>query len=829
MPKNWYLLDYISWLEVPAKPEEVEAVQPFTKVLVEDYGYPKNLITTHPQYRVKVRPSDTKKEYPVDIAVFLKEPKDDDSVYIVVECKKQNRKDWIEQLQDYLRFCKAELWVWYNWNERVFLRKIEHSWHVDFEEITNIPRYKQRLEDIWKFKKSDLKPTHNLKQTFKVIRNYLAANAVWVTSDSILAQQLINIIFCKIFDERFTPNDWILSFRTWYNEDPQLVKKRINEIFTQVKKKYKEVISEDDTIILDDKSVWYVVWELQNYSLIDSERDVVADAFEIFIWHALKWDKWQFFTPRNVIKMIVDIMDPSDDDFIIDPTCWSWGFLIESLRYVREKIEEQWKKLNRSIDAIKEEKIAFASTKMRWIDKDAFLTKITKAYMAILWDWKWWIFCEDSLANPDSWDIKTKVKISLNQFSMVLTNPPFWASINVVWEDKLKQYDLWYKWKDGKKTNKIKDKENPQILFLERNLQFLRDWWKLAIILPETYLHAPSVKYVIQYIANNHNIFAVVDLPHNTFRPHCNAKCIVLFVEKWKPQQQRIIMWICEEMWHNHQWRLIYRFDSKNKTFTDEIWDDTTIVANEFKDPNNPNNNLVFTVDKDEIINSLYVPRYYWKKRVETLEQEAKEENCTLIPLSQLEEEWIISVKKWHWAPPSEYKWTWDVFYVRAWDIVDWDIYRNPTSCVPYDIYKKWTSWKVKLEAKDILFVKEWSYRVWDVALLSPFDTWIFLNHHTLVIKVINENNKYWIDPYYLLYLMSHRLTKMQFFNKIMIDTTLPNIWDRRKELYLPIDNSSEKREKIKIQLKNLFNEKWENQKKFNIIKQNLNGENFVN
>lgn len=65
-----YIVDYISGFEVKNTPEEVEATQVFSKILVEDYKYPKDNIQTRPQYRVKARPSDRKKEYPVDIAVF---------------------------------------------------------------------------------------------------------------------------------------------------------------------------------------------------------------------------------------------------------------------------------------------------------------------------------------------------------------------------------------------------------------------------------------------------------------------------------------------------------------------------------------------------------------------------------------------------------------------------------------------------------------------------------------------------------------------------------------------------------------------------------------
>lgn len=817
------VIDYITGKEVAAKPEEIEAVQPFVKSLVEDYGYPKSHIITHPQYRVKCRPSDTKKEYPVDIAVFSDKAKTDDDIYIIVECKKKNRKDGRSQLEDYLRLSKAQLGVWFNGEERFFLRKYEKDGKCYFEEVPNIPNFGQKIEEVGKFLRKDLKPTHNLKSTFKTIRNYLAGNAIGATSDDVLAQQLINIIFCKIYDERFTDPDGLLSFRAGFGENPDDVKKRIDELFENVKKKYKEVIYDNDKITIDSVSVTYVVGELQNYCLMDTERDVVADAFEVFIGHALKGDKGQFFTPRNVIKMIIEILNPSDDDFIIDPACGSGGFLIEALRYVWNKIEAEGKKLHWNAAAIQEEKIAYASTKIRGIDKDAFLTKITKAYMAILGDGKGGIFCEDSLDNPSTWHADTKVKIGLNSFSMVATNPPFGASINIVGEEKLKQYEFGYKFKDDEKTTKLKDKENPQILFIERDLQLLRDGGKMAIVLPETYLHAPSVKYVIKHLEKKHNIFAVVDLPHNTFRPHCNAKCAVLFIQKNRPQQDEIVMGIVQEMGHNHQGRPIYRFDEEKLQFTNEIWDDTPIVAEEFKHPDNPNNRLVFKVKKEDIVNSLYVPRYYWTKRIEFLEELAKKQNCTLIPFKKILDEGIVVSYKGHGAPPSEFKGTGDVFYVRAGDIIEWDIFRNPTSSVPVEVYEKGIKGKVKLEPLDILFVKEGSYRVGDVALLSPNDTGIFLNHHTLVFKVSKLDNQYGINPYYLLYLLSHHLTKMQFFNKIMIDTTLPNIGDRWKELLLPVSNDAKIREEITNELKAAFEQKWGVQQNFDRIKKKFN------
>ena len=159
------ITDYISGIQVNATPEEIEAIQVFSKQLVEDYGYPKENIQTRPQHRVKVRPSDTKKEYPVDIAVFCDPLKDDDGLYIVVECKKKNRKDGRTQLENYLTLSSAYLGVWFNGEERFFIRKfVKPNGEVIFEEIPNIPKYKQRIEDIGQFKRSDLKTTQSYFQ-----------------------------------------------------------------------------------------------------------------------------------------------------------------------------------------------------------------------------------------------------------------------------------------------------------------------------------------------------------------------------------------------------------------------------------------------------------------------------------------------------------------------------------------------------------------------------------------------------------------------------------------------------------------------------------------
>ena len=423
--KEGYIIDYISSEQVKATPEELEAVQVFSRILVEDYGYPKEVIQTRPQFRVKSRPSDTTKPYPLDIAVFNNINKNDDNIWIIIECKKKNRKDGRGQLENYLTFSKAQLGVWFNGEEKLFLKKLEKDGKVLFEEIPNIPIYGQRIEDIGKFKRKDLKPAYNLKSIFRTMRNYLAGNVVGATRDEVLAQQLINVIFCKIYDEKYTRPDDIINFRAGVDEKPEEIKTRILDIFDLVKKKYQDVMDSSDKIMLDAKSLSYVVGELQLFSLTDAERDAVGDAFEVFIDHALKGGQGQFFTPRNVVKMTIDILDPSTEDLIIDPACGSGGFIIECLRHLWSKVEEEGIKYKWPQNEIEIEKQKVAIDKIRGIDKDYFLGKVCKAYMAILGDGRGGIFCENSLDVPANWSTKTREKIQLGTFSIVVTNPPF--------------------------------------------------------------------------------------------------------------------------------------------------------------------------------------------------------------------------------------------------------------------------------------------------------------------------------------------------------------------------------------------------------------------
>lgn len=561
------IVDYISGIELKNPgPEELEATQPFSRLLVEDYKYPKDFIQTRPQFRVKCSPSDKKKEYPVDIAVFNDENKDDDSLYIVVECKQKKRKDGQGQLEDYMRLSRASIGVWFNGEDRLVIRKIEKDGKVLFEEIADIPAYGQRVEDIGLYKRKDLEKPTNLKTTFKIIRNYLAPNAIGVTRDEALAQQLINLIFCKIYDEKYTKQDDIINFRCGINEKTEDVKKRILTIFDNVKKRYPDVIEKSDEINLDAKSIAYVVGQLQRFCLIDASRDAVGDAFEVFIGHALKGAQGQFFTPRNVVKMIVDIVDVRPSDKIIDPCCGSGGFLIEALKKVWKKTEDEYSELDWPVNEIEIEKQKVAIENFRGIDKDSFLSKVCKAQMAILGDGRAGIFCENSLDNPTKWKQKTQDKIELGKFNVLITNPPYGSKIKIDDNDILKQYELAHKWKKNKEgiweKEKLKDTDVPQNLFVERCLQFLAPGGRMAMVLPDGIFGNDGLGYLRQYIIRNARVLAVIDVPKETFMPHTSTKTGVIIVQKYKNENDKlkkypVFMAVCQSCGHDRRGNII--------------------------------------------------------------------------------------------------------------------------------------------------------------------------------------------------------------------------------------------------------------------------------
>lgn len=545
------IADYISGHRVKATPEELEAVQVFSRRLVEDLGYPRDVITTRPQFRVRQRPSDESRSrgFPVDIAVFSNPRKLEDEVHVIVECKRQSRKDGEKQLKIYLGFCSATIGVWFNGNEHIYLyKKLLNSGEVEWVYLPTLPKYGQSLSDIGSLTRSQLTLPSNLKAVFRDIRNHLAGNTTGITRDQDLAQEIMAILFCKIYDELDKAPEETVDFKTAIDDKPTAVRKCISQIFEKVKDEYRDVFRSSDSISLDSESIKYVVGELQNYAVSDAERDVIGEAFEVFVGPAVRGEEGQFFTPRNVVKAIVEIMDPRPGESILDPACGSGGFLTVALEHVWAKVEGEAKRKRWSADVLATKKRETAMRCFRGMDKDSFLTRVTKAYMAIIGDGRGGIFCEDSLDEPKNWRGETQTLIVPGSFDCILTNPPFGSKIKVTGNHKLAQYSLGHKWKfprlegaEWEITEKLHTDQPPQVLFIERCMQLLKDGGRLAIVLPESIFGMPVYGYVVKWIYDNYRIRAFISLPEEVFQPSTHAKTCVVIIVKTPPSDDDVI------------------------------------------------------------------------------------------------------------------------------------------------------------------------------------------------------------------------------------------------------------------------------------------------
>jgi type I restriction enzyme M protein len=111
-------------------------------------------------------------------------------------------------------------------------------------------------------------------------------------------------------------------------------------------------------------------------------------------------------------------------------------------------------------------------------------------------------------------------------FDVLLANPPFAGDIKE--GNILARYEL------GKDTKgKLRPKVGRDILFIERNLQFLKPGGRMAVVLPQGRFNNSSDKDIRDYIAQHCRILSVVGLHGNVFKPHTGTKTSVLFVQKW--------------------------------------------------------------------------------------------------------------------------------------------------------------------------------------------------------------------------------------------------------------------------------------------------------
>ncbi len=757
MVQKEYVEDYLTGKKIENTPEEPNR-QAILKILHEDYGYPKHLMIK--EFGVKKRPSDTKRSVPVDVAVFESEedirnrrPK------IFIETKRPNYNLGKEQLKDYLTFERnTSFGIWYNGKNDdgqtiAFIKKSFDDGNPIYESVTDVPKY--GFSDISEeIKYSDLKATNNLKTIFKNLRGFLAANATGTTRDEMILEQLSMIIISKLYDEKYAESEYV-KFRV-VNKDPEKTAKQIKKIFSEAKNRWNDVFLEEDKITLDDEIIMQVVAQLQNYSLIESPRNVISEAFESIIAYATKGSQGQFFTPENIANLMVQIAKPSETTTVFDPASGTAGFLTTSMFFVWNEIN---KTTMRSLAKYDKEQ-QYATNNIYGLEKDSFLAKISKAFMAVLGDGRAGIFVEDSL-NDEHWKKATVAKIKGKQFDIILTNPPFGKDIKLVPETK--------------KNFEFADKV--ELAFVEQSLKYLKDGGILGVILPETIFHAPSMKEARNTLFYKHNITHIIDLPHDTFRPYNNAKTDIIFLEKNVPQQEYVTAIKIDEIGHDHLGQEKFVLDSESLTFTDEVADDIPGIISALQDGDLDSKCIKKVKFKDIKKRDLLVARPYFEFL----------DNSGTTSLGELLEKGIISAFDGHGSPAGYLKGLGNNPYVRVKDIVNLEIAHNRLDDIPDQEYERLYSETKRLKERDIVFVRRGSYRIGDVGILYKKDLHSILTREILVLRV-NENDL-GVTPFNLLALLNGHKARKQLENLILMDTTLPNIGDRWRDISIDISD----------------------------------------
>jgi type I restriction enzyme M protein len=220
------------------------------------------------------------------------------------------------------------------------------------------------------------------------------------------------------------------------------------------------------------------------------------------------------------------------------------------------------------------------------IEKDRFLAKVTKSYMAIVGDGRSGIHLGNALVPPNTWDPLMRKDVELGSFNVVVTNPPFGTKIPIRGRDVLSQYQLAHKFlkaADGETfapSATALDSQPPQLLFIERCLQLLKPGGRMGIVLPESLFGMPKYRHVAQWLRKRCRVVGIVSMPEDLFQPHTHAKTCVVFVKNEPPTgDDEIFMSVVEWCGHDSRGNPTIR---RSADGTEELLDDVPEVARQF-------------------------------------------------------------------------------------------------------------------------------------------------------------------------------------------------------------------------------------------------------
>jgi type I restriction enzyme M protein len=349
--------------------------------------------------------------------------------------------------------------------------------------------------------------------------------------------ELDKLIFCKLWDERKIrksgePYDFQIFTEDTKEKTERELLERLKKLYEEGRKKDSEVFKDD--IRLSASKARTVVSYLESINLSDTDLDSKGRAFETFMGSFFRGDFGQYFTPRPIVKFIVDVLPITNESLVLDTSCGSGGFLLHALDKVRKQADESFKP---GTDKYYRHWHEFAQNNLYGIEINEQIARTAKMNMIIHDDGHTNVITADGLVPAD--DVRERTKnqgFKYGRFDFIITNPPFGSTVKLTEKAYMNQYRLAVRYEDWLNP-KSKAAERPgqdtEILFIEQCGHYLAEGGYLAIVIPDGILTNSSLQYVRDEIENLYRIVAVVSLPQTAFTATgAGVKSSVLFLKK---------------------------------------------------------------------------------------------------------------------------------------------------------------------------------------------------------------------------------------------------------------------------------------------------------
>ncbi|EEO25422.1 restriction endonuclease subunit M [Helicobacter winghamensis] len=511
-------------------PEEKVRAEVFAKLIIEK-EYP----LSHIAIEVRVTRGSNKSNTRADIVVY-KNAKHQ-KAFIAIELKKSSQKDLREakeQVLSYANFLGVDYAQVTNGKEKITLYFKEDSNDL----IDDIPPYGGNAP-LWKYLRDSKNnniakiTTEELKALLQKIHNYLWNGGKRNPAEAF--SEFSKIIFTKIMDEKIAEYDAdyklkYYEFQKNRDEDKFALEKRIKGLYQKYKEKDSNVF--DNALILDADEIKFLVENLEGISLSETDLDIKGKVFQKFFADFFKGTAGQYFTPLNIVRFMVECFDIRQDDLVLDPSCGSGGFLLQTLQYMQEKSKKLKKK-----EAQKRFWHSFAEKNLYGIEISGGISQTAKMNMIIHDDGHTNVITADGLDSFENF-IRKNNKFQKNTFNFIFTNPPFGSSIPA---SKPYFEDFSFAKSEVHFIDKIIDKKSPkdlsgqksEILFLERYFEFLKEGGIVACVLPDGILTNSSLQNVRDYLLERFYLLASFSLPQHTFSNYgAGVKSSILVLKK---------------------------------------------------------------------------------------------------------------------------------------------------------------------------------------------------------------------------------------------------------------------------------------------------------